>query len=396
METLDQKNKRLAAQWDSSCSFESTYDWLPDLKKNYGITNLVDEIGEPVDHNLPDQADMCEIIRAAVYSGLFRPITSDVTDIPFDALNYIDCPGADLGIKICAVNGVSFYKKDMWTILLTPSVLQINDYPKFIKAGQNVPRYEIPDDAGEPVDRKAIDAALRLKSPSDTELQRLIERAVDFTKTDKARPEDPLKRTSVKLSVFGKETIQANQGWNSFKSGNVEVAQNIDFFVFAYSMVSGHAMKSRLAVRLVLDDVTQISTRMIQGYTDYPAITTAFVSQLQAGKHSISTQYRVSANISLEKDVKDDENIITGVIVIPKGGLFIKKVINPMEVQLFNDNNWTDFPALAMKVKLTKTSYAIVLYNLSMPGMQSHIVTRVDINTLPVFVSLIWFLIFFF
>jgi len=329
---------------------------------------------------------MCEIIRSAVYSGLFRPITSDVTEIPFDALNFIDCPGIEGGVKICAVNGVSFYKKDMWTILLTPSVLQINDYPKYIKAGQNVPRYEIPDDAGEPVDRKAIDAALRLKSPSDTELQRLIERAVDFTKVDKARPEDPLKRTSVKLSVFGKETIQANQGWNSFKSGSVEVAQNIDFFVFAYSMVSGRAMKSRLAVRLILDDVTQISTRMIQGYMDYPSVTTAFVSQLQAGKHSISTQYRVSGNISLEKDNKDDENIVTGVIVLPKAGLFIKKVINPMEVQLFNDNNWTDFSALSMSVKLAKTSYAIVLYNLSMPGMQSHIVTRVDINTLPAFV----------
>lgn len=387
VETLDQKNKRLAAQWDTSCSFESSYDWFPQLKKNYGITNLVDEIGEPVDHNLPEQADMCEIIRSAVYSGLFRPITSDVTDIPFDALNYIDCPGVDSGIKICAVNGVSFYKKDMWTILLTPSVITINDYPKFIKSGQNMPKYEIPDDAGEPVDRKSIDAAMRLKSPSDAELQKLIERAVDFTKTDKARPDNPLKRTSVKSSVFTKETIQPNQGWNQFNSGNVEVAQNMDFFVIVYSMISGHALKSRLAVRLVLDDVTQISTRMIQGYMDYPSISTAFVSQLQAGKHRVTTQYRVSADLSLDKGVKDDENIITGMIVIPKEGLFIKKVINPIEVQLFNDNNWTDFPGLSLKVKLKKTSFGIILYNLSMPGMQSHIVTRVDINTLPVFVK---------
>ena len=126
---------------------------------------------------------MCEIIRAGIYSGLFRPITSDVTDIPFDALNYIDCLGEDNGVKICAVNGVSFYKKDMWTILLTPSVITVNDSPKFIKAGKNVPRYEIPDDAGEPVDRKSIDAALRLKSPSDTELQKLIQSKIsDFIK----------------------------------------------------------------------------------------------------------------------------------------------------------------------------------------------------------------------
>ncbi len=386
VETLDQKNKRLAAQWDTSCSFESTYDWLPELKKNFDITNLVDEIGEPVDHNIPDQADMCEIIRAAIYSGLFRPLTSDVTDIPFDALNYIDCPGVEIGVKICAVNGVSFYKKDMWTILLSPGIIQINEYPKFIKTGQNIPRYDIPDYAGEPVERKSIDAVMRLKSPSDVELQRLIERAVDFTKVDKTRPEDPLKRTSVKTSIFKKETIKSNQGWINFESGNVEVSQNIDFNIIGYLMISGHGMKSRLATRLVLDDVTQISTRMIQGYMDYPSITTAFVSQLQAGHHKISTQYRVSGNISLEPDVKDDENIVTGMIVIPKEGLFIKKVINPMEIQLFNDNNWTDFPTLSITVKLKKTAFAIVLYNFSMPGMQSHIVTRIDINTLPVFV----------
>ena len=330
---------------------------------------------------------MCEIIRASVYSGLFRPITSDVTDIPFDALNYIDCPGAEVGVKICAVNGVSFYKKDMWTILLTPSVIQINDYPKFIKSGQNIPRYEIPDDAGEPVDRKAIDAALRLKSPSDTELQKLIERAVEFTKVDKSRPNDPMKRTYIRTSIYNKESIVANTGWNTFNSGNIEVSSNIDFYILGYSMVSGHAMKSRLAVRLVLDDVTQISTRMIQGYMDYPSITTGFLSKLQAGKHKINTQYRSSARLSLDLTLKDDENIVTGVVVIPKDGLFIKKVINPMEVQLFNDNNWADFPTLSATVKLKKTSFAIVLYNVSMPGMQSHIVTRVDINTLPVFVN---------
>jgi hypothetical protein len=63
IETLEQKNKRLAAQWDTSCSFESTYDWLSILKKNFGITTLVDEIGEPVDKNSDEQADMCEIVR---------------------------------------------------------------------------------------------------------------------------------------------------------------------------------------------------------------------------------------------------------------------------------------------------------------------------------------------
>jgi hypothetical protein len=63
IETPEQKNKRLAAQWDTSCSFTSTYDWISQLKKNYGITTLVDEIGEPVEKNSEEQADMCVIVR---------------------------------------------------------------------------------------------------------------------------------------------------------------------------------------------------------------------------------------------------------------------------------------------------------------------------------------------
>ncbi len=63
VESIEQKNKRLAAQWDTSCSFEASYDWFTPLKKNFGITTLVNEVGEPVENNLPEHADMCEIIR---------------------------------------------------------------------------------------------------------------------------------------------------------------------------------------------------------------------------------------------------------------------------------------------------------------------------------------------
>ena len=133
IETAEQKNKRLAAQWDSSCSFESTYDWEPTLKRNFDISTLVDEIGEPVEKNRDNQADMCEIIRyyivnlyrSAVAAGLFAPITSDVTDIPLDILNYIDCPGDVPGREICAVNGIAFHKSDMWTIMLDGMIMKV-------------------------------------------------------------------------------------------------------------------------------------------------------------------------------------------------------------------------------------------------------------------------------
>lgn len=63
VETEEQKNKRLAAQWDTECAFEADNDWLKQIQAHYKITGLVDSIGEPVHKNFPEQADICEIIR---------------------------------------------------------------------------------------------------------------------------------------------------------------------------------------------------------------------------------------------------------------------------------------------------------------------------------------------
>lgn len=145
-------------------------------------------------------------------------------------------------------------------------------------------------------------------------------------------------------------------------------------------MISGYALKTRLALRLLLDDVNQISSRMIQGYNDYSGLSTAFISEINSGKHIISTQYKVSNKMSIDVDNKEQENITTGVIIFPTKELFIKKVINPLEFQLFNDNNWTDFPSLTISYTPKKSGLILILYNLSLPGMNSHIVTRVNVN----------------
>ena len=69
-EKPEQKAKRLAANWDSDCSFESdseNFHWKTRLEKYYGLTKgLVDVDGNPVEDDFEDQADMCEIIRALV------------------------------------------------------------------------------------------------------------------------------------------------------------------------------------------------------------------------------------------------------------------------------------------------------------------------------------------
>lgn len=72
IESIDEKNKRIAAQWDTSCAFEADYDWMKPLREIHGISNLVDETGDIVDKDFEDQADMCEIVRAAIASGIFK------------------------------------------------------------------------------------------------------------------------------------------------------------------------------------------------------------------------------------------------------------------------------------------------------------------------------------
>ena len=79
-ETIEEKNKRIAAQWDTSCAFEADYDWMKPLREIHGISNLVDDTGDMVDRDFPDQADMCEIIRAAIASGKINNIYKVIFD----------------------------------------------------------------------------------------------------------------------------------------------------------------------------------------------------------------------------------------------------------------------------------------------------------------------------
>lgn len=204
---------------------------------------------------------------------------------------------------------------------------------------------------------------------------------------DNSPPKNPWHRVTLRYSTFVKETITANQNWNNLESGKVEIKTDLDSFILAYSMISGYALKTRLAYRLLLDEVNQISSRMIQGYNDFTGLTTAFISEVNSGTHIISSQYKLSNKISLDLKNKEQENISTGVLIFPTKELFLKKVINPAEFQLFNDNNWSDFPSLTISYTPKKSGYIIVLYNLSLPGMNSHIVTRAEINNNPIFES---------
>ena len=134
-ETEDQKNLRIAAQWDTSCAFEANNNWIDKLKRNYEIIHLVDSIGEPVKKDFDDQADLCEILRAAVWKNLFDFPDWNMQKIPPEIVDKIDCAGIGdnkrAGPRICAATGSSFFQNDSWTIFLDTSSLRAGGKPDF-------------------------------------------------------------------------------------------------------------------------------------------------------------------------------------------------------------------------------------------------------------------------
>ncbi len=128
VESEEQKNMRLAAQWDTNCAFEADNDWMKLIKQNYKIPGLVDSIGEPVFQNFEDQADLCEIIRAGIAKNLFGQ-DINMQKIPESILDKIECAGsgAKNSPQICAATGSSYFQKDSWSIFLKPSVIKVTN-----------------------------------------------------------------------------------------------------------------------------------------------------------------------------------------------------------------------------------------------------------------------------
>lgn len=134
-ETEEMRRKRIAAAWDSDCSFEADYDWVSPLKDLYGMEKgLVDVKGDPVKEDFPDQADMCELVRGLIASGKIAGVKPDVKEIESDAVDGIDCPGdGDKGqSEICAATGGSPGQKYSWYIMLDGLSFNIGGSPAFI------------------------------------------------------------------------------------------------------------------------------------------------------------------------------------------------------------------------------------------------------------------------
>lgn len=139
-ETDDDAKRRIAANWDSDCSFEAegtgNANWLPKFINNYGLEKrLVDVNGKSVEIDFEDQADMCEIVRALVANGKIPEIGASLDNISLKLLDHIKCVGNEGSTKVCAATGSSFANKKSWLIFLDALSIKIDNYPTYQQIG---------------------------------------------------------------------------------------------------------------------------------------------------------------------------------------------------------------------------------------------------------------------
>jgi len=127
-ETAEQKNRRLAAQWDSDCSFDGPESWVREMSKVFNIASLVNNVGDVVERDSDNEADLCEFVRAAFNANKF-PKMGSITNMNKDFLQKVACAGHKSQTQPCAVNNESFFASKSWFILFQGMTITYDGAP---------------------------------------------------------------------------------------------------------------------------------------------------------------------------------------------------------------------------------------------------------------------------
>lgn len=132
-ETVDERAKRIAANWTGDCAFEADNPdspWIKSLYENYPlIRGLVDVNGQPYENNRPTEADMCEIIRTFIGNNMLEGVElfgESLYSVNDKIAEFIECPQG-----ICAATGGSYAEKENWYIFLDGQSIRFDDSPEY-------------------------------------------------------------------------------------------------------------------------------------------------------------------------------------------------------------------------------------------------------------------------
>jgi len=352
-ESIDEQNRRLAAQWDTDCSFESDSNWPSQL----GL-NLVDATGELVSANDPDQADMCEIMRAYIASGVLG--NSDVTSITTDMIEKIDCAGHENQSEICAVSEDAFYQKGSWTILFGEEGISIAGQPKFVST------YE---EASLTSFQYSSDILSTVSNAAEGLLGSVSSLFGDDSESDqKGIQTEDWEQKYQKISCVN---FNNDNQWHSVSdlSTRWQCTEQCTFLMH-YS-VSSQGNGSHLLTKLEIDQKDQYDTRQSTGNGDYwqSASMVAYQMQGDSKTHEASIQYQTPSGVQA---CKQDGSEVAAQWLGLTGDVKVHRNISKESstYQLTAGSSGT-FENMSMSVTLSENRSILGFYSISHNGARA-------------------------
>lgn len=377
-ETEHEKNRRIMAQWDTSCSFEATNSWIESLRTSFGITNLVDVNGDPVTTDADDQADLCEIIRAAASKNLFDIKNLDMRKLTDKIVDRIDCvgaPGDKEGPRICAASSGAFFNKASWTIFLKPSAIRFAGKPSFAKKTET----EESNEANESLESPTVVKDLlkfdkeKLKSKGGY-FAKLINKAKSITGSLVGLGSST-KGKDVKFFVSSgpvelRKTVK-------FKSINLKpisvpvefIATSFSFYMISYKVNSNEILNTRFML-----NGRQISeSRQIGGPLMTNTISSATVMNMDPTgvDNGVSIDYKSSHDATIRNDGQETNFTMVTILFYAKN---IFKYVNVVNIEVIpNPNDFRIFPDSRLVVRNDKNydAYYLVFYNMAVLASNS-------------------------
>jgi hypothetical protein len=400
-ETEDQKNLRLAAQWDTSCSFEASANWQESLKR-LDIGSLVDSTGEFVKSDFEDQADMCEIVRAAVAQGLFEIPDMNMQKLPDDIVDKIDCAGIKeekSGPRICAASGSSFFQKDSWTIFLDSSVIKFGGKPEFVVSDEQPQSQTNPYAGNKSLQTNLIKDLLKFSKDQleskEGEIANMIDKADESNddsssskkeEVEKDLEKDKSKEVHVHLKkVNDVALVNSNGKYLQLDQASEMIKVDETRIVFGYYMASYKLEKAgKVGFKINFNGREIPETRQNLGDVELGTATSAFAEVFNPKSEDVEFKVLFNSNESgTMNSSTSDQSFAFGVVTFPEGEVF--KHVNSAELSINKSERWTDLSGFELNIKYSgkKETNFLIMYNFALPrwGTTGTLHTRLNLNS---------------
>lgn len=373
-ETELEKNFRVLAQWDTSCSFEATNSWMEALRTSIGVQELVDVNGEPVKKDFEDQADMCEIVRAAVAKNIFGVKNLDMRKIPSTIVDLIACAGAfgdKDGPQICAASSGSYFNKGSWTIFLDSSNIKFSGRPIFSKKPVQEQSYESKEELETPPVVKDL-----LKYNKD-ELKKkggFFAKLINKAKSAASAIKDYLEGdTNEKIKTFVSSGTTEMKATDKFKPTSLKgVTIPVEYLAtkFSFLMTSYKASKTEvMRLRFMMNGIEISESRQLSGPKTVNALSTAFIMNLDPNgiQNGVNIEYKSNKNVTIQTNGVNTNFSIVSILFHAAN---IYKYVNFANMELPKTPTLTNFQklgdaSLAVRNDKDYDAYYLVFYNVA-------------------------------